>query len=448
MEEYTQITLNEWVQWKEEIREKLRETAGNFVYIGYRLKQIRDSGMYDGAADIFEFAQKEYGLGKSTVSRFIAINEKFSEGGNSLELKSEYRAIGSSKLAEMLTLTDAECQMITERTTVKEIRDLKNFTRQQAPDAEEEQEEKVLSPTQKCMIDFFKDKGDILNKAIKAIYHDQLQDAAEIINPSGYATHKKGICYLFMYDYVTGVKAKILTQPEPISMSWRDLLYEIYDIYSNVYEGGADDVHKAYYGTAENVDKTQQNQGLADSVATSQQEEKREEKEEENNAVTVAEKVEREEEKEENPGNEAAENEESLEESGKPEADMESADNEAGADVTESCEEAAGVSHTTTEIETEIHEVETENREIETENHETETESDENETPDDEDHTLSFGGSSPEDKLKLVVGYKGAIKNTLNIMQHKYSECDWPGLIDKAKDIIWRAEQMIKLEDK
>lgn len=43
-----QITLTEWMQWREDIRRKLQETASNFVYIGYRLKQIRDSGMYDG----------------------------------------------------------------------------------------------------------------------------------------------------------------------------------------------------------------------------------------------------------------------------------------------------------------------------------------------------------------------------------------------------------------
>ena len=59
-QEYTQITINEWMQWKEDIRTKLQETAQNFVYIGYRLKQIRDSGMLDGAADIFEFANNEY----------------------------------------------------------------------------------------------------------------------------------------------------------------------------------------------------------------------------------------------------------------------------------------------------------------------------------------------------------------------------------------------------
>ena len=115
MEEYRQITLDEWTQWKEDIRRKLAETAENFVYIGYRLRQIRDSGMYDGAEDIFGFAQKEYGLGKSTVSRFIAINEKYSEGGNSPELKEEFRHFSSSKLSEMLTLPDSGVELITEK---------------------------------------------------------------------------------------------------------------------------------------------------------------------------------------------------------------------------------------------------------------------------------------------------------------------------------------------
>lgn len=157
-----QITIDEWMDWKEDIRRKLAETARNFVYIGYRLKQIRDSGMYDGAEDIFEFAAKEYGLSKSTVSRFIAINEKFSEGGNSLELKEEYREMGSSKLAEMLALTDAECSMITKKTTVAQIRELKDFNRQE-PEEEEGPEKvegilHVWTPLQKCIMEYFRGK--------------------------------------------------------------------------------------------------------------------------------------------------------------------------------------------------------------------------------------------------------------------------------------------------
>lgn len=288
-----QITLNEWMEWKEDIRNKLQETAENFVYIGYRLKQIRDSGMLDGAADIFEFAQREYGLGKSTTSRFIAINEKYSEGGNSLELREEFRKFSSSKLSEMLTLPDNECQLITERTTIKEIRELKNFSKEQVQQDDMDNEEVVYTPLQKCIIDFFKDpqKAEMLNKVMEnlALQFPRFQEAAELMNPSGQSSHKKGIIFLFMYDYSTGVKYKDLTLPEPVSMSWNEFLEKVYEIYCG-YECIDKTVHEAFYGKVEEKkepekvveieeqkpQETEQNQGFEGSVATSQQEEKTE----------------------------------------------------------------------------------------------------------------------------------------------------------------------------
>ncbi len=295
MEEMQQITLVQWLSWKEDIREKLRETSENFVHIGYRLKQIRDSEMFDGEADIFGFARKEYGLSKSTTSRFIAINERFSEGGNSLELRREYKALGSSKLAEMLALPDAECQLITERTTVKEIRELKEFSRQQAPEEEErypEGEEKKLTPLQKCLVDYFRDKKEMLNAVMRAWYEDALKMAAEIMNPSGYATHKKGLCFLFMYDYEKGAAVKIMTKKKPSQMTWEALLTEVDWIFGDLYESGENDVHGAYYGGIKAADEnvqapepeaeapedqeepeTAESQNAEASVATSQREE-------------------------------------------------------------------------------------------------------------------------------------------------------------------------------
>lgn len=293
-EEFTQITIDQWQQWKEDIRNKLQETADNFVYIGYRLKQIRDSGMLDGAADIFEFAQREYGLGKSTTSRFIAINEKYSEGGNSLELREEFRGFSSSKLSEMLTLPDNECQLITERTTIKEIRELKNFSKEQAQQDDMEKEEVVYTPLQKCIIDFFKEpqKAEMLNKIMEHLIlpFPRFKEAAELMNPSGQSSHKKGIIFLFMYDYSTGVKYKDLTLPEPVSMSWNEFLEKVYDIYCG-YECIDKTVHEAFYGKVEEEkepekvveieeqkpQETKKNQGFEDSVATSQQEKKTEE---------------------------------------------------------------------------------------------------------------------------------------------------------------------------
>ncbi len=295
MEEYTQITLDQWVQWKEDIRRKLGETASNFVYIGYRLKQIRDSGMYDGAADIFEFAEKEYGLGKSTVSRFIAINERYSEGGNSLELKEEFKGFSSSKLAEMLTIPDSEIQLITEKTTIREIRELKNFnvdaergeTGAAGDEAAGPAPEQEWTPLEKCLIDFFKDKKEVLNGVVMHLDADpaEYKEAAELMAPSGQASHRKGIMFLFMYDWNTGVRYKLMTEPDPVSMSWIELLNAVYRIFGAC---GQEDVWGRFYGEpekpqegpngeqqnrpVENAAPAQSIQGAEDSVATSQQE--------------------------------------------------------------------------------------------------------------------------------------------------------------------------------
>lgn len=285
MEGNTQITLDQWTQWKEDIRSKLTETAGNFVYIGYRLKQIRDSGMYDGAADVFEFAQKEYGIGKSTVSRFIAINEKYSEGGNSLELREEFKNFSSSKLTEMLTLPDSECQLITERTTIKEIRDLKNFDKEQSvADAAEDE----LTPLQKCIRAFFEDKKEVLNKVLEIVSNAEsdadFKEAYELVNPGEYGTFKKGIIYVFMYDYQTGVKYKSMIEPLPVSLSWAEFLIEIKNCYPILAVDG--NTWEIYYHEEEKIEKkteeeiiphTEENSDFESSVATSQQTPKTEE---------------------------------------------------------------------------------------------------------------------------------------------------------------------------
>ena len=72
-----QLTLNISTV-KQEIRERLNRAAQDFVFIGYRLRQINDTGAYakEGYADIYAFAKAEFGLVVSSVSRFMAINKK------------------------------------------------------------------------------------------------------------------------------------------------------------------------------------------------------------------------------------------------------------------------------------------------------------------------------------------------------------------------------------
>ncbi len=240
-----QITLWQWQAMKDDIRKKLNETAENFVYIGCRLKEIEAQESYrqDGAADIYEFAQKEYGLHRSTTQRFMAITSKFSIGGNSTELLPEYKNFGVSKLQEMLTLSDEDCQLLTDKSTVSDIREFKNFNRQQASEEPAREEtERVYTAFQKCIIEFFRqqDKKDVLNMVLKMQLEQEhteemRKQQVELINPSEYGAFNKGIIYMFLYDADRGVAYKTVTTKETKKLSWEEFLEEVESIYRNSY---------------------------------------------------------------------------------------------------------------------------------------------------------------------------------------------------------------------
>lgn len=95
-------------EYKKELDGELQKTAEGFVRIGYLLKVARDTNVLaaSGYKNVAEFAQAEYNLDKTQVSRFISINDKFSEGGYSDRLQADYRSYGYAKLTIMLQLPD------------------------------------------------------------------------------------------------------------------------------------------------------------------------------------------------------------------------------------------------------------------------------------------------------------------------------------------------------
>ena len=72
-----------------------------------------------------EFAKARYGLDKTQVSRFIHINDRFSEGGNSAELQDRYKGMGYAKLTIMLQLPDEINEEISADFSKSEIEDIK-----------------------------------------------------------------------------------------------------------------------------------------------------------------------------------------------------------------------------------------------------------------------------------------------------------------------------------
>lgn len=103
------IYTKSYREYKAELDRQLKESAEGFVKIGYLLKVARDTNvLHESPYDnVFDFAKAEYGIDKSQASRFIHINDKFSEDGYSDRLQEKYQGFGWTKLALMLQLPDA-----------------------------------------------------------------------------------------------------------------------------------------------------------------------------------------------------------------------------------------------------------------------------------------------------------------------------------------------------
>ena len=102
------MTITSYQDLREQLHNELSQAATGFVRIGYLLKKARDTDILanEGYKDVNEFASAEFGLDKTQVSRFIRINDRFSEGGNSDRIQDKYAQYGSAKLSLMLTLPD------------------------------------------------------------------------------------------------------------------------------------------------------------------------------------------------------------------------------------------------------------------------------------------------------------------------------------------------------
>lgn len=121
------VGFNDYGEFKATLGAELKANVEGFVRIGYLLKVARDTDILkeSGHRNVAEFAAKEYGLTKDVVSRYIAINDRYSEGGYSDRLLAKFEGFGVSKLAEMLTLPDSIIDEITPTLTREEIKAIK-----------------------------------------------------------------------------------------------------------------------------------------------------------------------------------------------------------------------------------------------------------------------------------------------------------------------------------
>jgi hypothetical protein len=111
------------------IKNQLNDIAEGFVSVGYYLRKTDETMLYKqkGYKTIYEYAKDTFGIGRSTASRFMEINQKYSKDGYSPEIDLKWSGYGSSKLTEMLGLPEDVQEAIPVDATVRDIREAREI---------------------------------------------------------------------------------------------------------------------------------------------------------------------------------------------------------------------------------------------------------------------------------------------------------------------------------
>lgn len=109
------------------IKSDMTNVARSCVSVGFHLKAIRDRELFRDAwyDTLWDYAADQFGISKSSASRYMEINDRFSIGGNTPMLQKEYKDFSKSQLQEMISLSPEQARKVTAKTTVKQIREMK-----------------------------------------------------------------------------------------------------------------------------------------------------------------------------------------------------------------------------------------------------------------------------------------------------------------------------------
>ena len=177
----------------EKIRTGAMTMVQGAVELGYQLKVARDTGVLQesGYSSMGEFARAEYGLRPDQTTRYMQLNDKYSEDGYSRRLKEKYTGIGKTILMEMLTLPDIISDEITENFSKEDVRALSAELKEEneITDLEvmmeetDRAQEELPSILEQTAYQLGKEQPQIYEDLFEALYINESQAAAEILAP-------------------------------------------------------------------------------------------------------------------------------------------------------------------------------------------------------------------------------------------------------------------------
>lgn len=252
--EYMQLSMDDYIQSKNEIKQELGGIVKSFVRIGWQLTRIDKSGAYkhDGYNTISEFAKIEYGMNPSGVSRFMKVYEKYSVPGDTPELQEQYREFKFNNLVEMLQLPEEDQQIFHPEDKREDIRELKEFNKENESNpmnlldwkSAQSTEDKLHATIQ----EFFREKTGILNTlySSEAYQSGNIKEMAQIINPGDSMSYRKGTVFLMFHQEDITVK---IFNGEMRNISWDQFFTYTWEIFAEAAAGAK--TYENYFGIPE-----------------------------------------------------------------------------------------------------------------------------------------------------------------------------------------------------
>jgi len=254
--------IENYEQFKQALDTELANQAAGFVRTGYLLKKARDTDILaaSGYNTVAEFAKAEYGLSKDIVSRYIAINDRYSEGGYSDRLQDKYEGYGVAKLQDMLTLPIEVVDLISPEMTRKEIAEVKA----------EVKAEEAISPIevalegtdvqqadmelcQKAIYKYAKDNPEKFKALVKWTKDGDSEELESILAPSGIAvlaSRPQGIGKVFTSFKGEGQPVDILAvkNNEKHTLSMDDYAAKVREVFAPIAD--MPDAYEKTFGVA------------------------------------------------------------------------------------------------------------------------------------------------------------------------------------------------------
>lgn len=230
--------FKDYNEYHNEVSGVLNRTVEDFVYTGYLLKQGRDTDILNGSgySNVNEFAWGEYKLDATQVSRYIRINDKFSEGGYSPRLQAQYQGFGYAKLALMLTLPDEVVEELTPGYSKSEIQTVKEEieSEEKITDIEVLLEEKneaqeEMGMLEKAFHELFLENPELYVEMAEFLKHNEAKHLKEFLIPDTdkiYSIRIQGTgkILIYMNDKKEDITIHAIRQQEKEQYSWEQVM--------------------------------------------------------------------------------------------------------------------------------------------------------------------------------------------------------------------------------